>query len=831
MIKLTHLNKIYNKNRADEIHAINDVSLELPSTGLVALFGPSGSGKTTLLNVISGLDKANGTINIDNHEIKKYSAKNWDAIRNEYIGYIFQNYNLFEELSVYENISMALNMIGIYDKEVINSRVKEALKAVNMEHFGNRLAKALSGGQQQRVAIARALVKSPRIIIADEPTGNLDSTNTIAIMNIIKKISTKCLVVLVTHEASIVNFYADRIIEIKDGKVDKDYLVTATKTLDVKDDKTIYLQDLTKDSEVISNLNIDYFYDEKLDKDIKLSIIYRNGTIYIQNTTDKRIKLVDKNDSDIVIKDEKYKKISKKEIIDNTFEISALPNVNRNYKKGVIRFSNCLKSGFIKFARAKAIRKLLSLSFVLVSALTVYNLASFGANYNIDESSIYTVDNNIVSVVSGEDKMKSIDYDTAMKLATNIPSISAVLPTTSQATISIMLRDTYQTTNIYDSFNAYFISSNYASSYKIIKGRMIENDYEIVLDKYVMDKILDNYSIQCTGFNSYDKILGQTVIVSQYQSTIGGEYLGSQPALKIVGICETNSNIAIVSEKNANLKALNINVNGHSSYYGEQETYLDKSLAPSYTIVAGHDLNEKYDILVPASMMYDHAINEIYKVGEVSFNIVGFYKFNDNINSFAVNYIINSNDVYMAANKNYINGNFSTVYFYSTDKAITVNALTELGYSAHDEQTRILDKAIENRDANMLSTYAFYLVILIATLVYIYFMMRTSMISRIKEIGYYRCLGAKKKDICKIFIGEIFATSILTTLPGYLAMTYVVNKIQNAFGTLMNSFYFPFSYFIVGLVFLFAINIIFGLIPVLLLLRKTPSEIVSKYDI
>ena len=169
MIKARNLNKYFFKNKKNEIHVINNVSLDLPEKGLIALFGPSGGGKTTLLNVIAGLDKSKGELSYNGVDYSNYKMHKWDLMRTHDIGYIFQNYLLVEELSVYDNIRMTLEMVGIKDKEQIDKRIAYVLKSVGLEKFERRRAGQLSGGQQQRIAIARALAKNPKVIIADEP--------------------------------------------------------------------------------------------------------------------------------------------------------------------------------------------------------------------------------------------------------------------------------------------------------------------------------------------------------------------------------------------------------------------------------------------------------------------------------------------------------------------------------------------------------------------------------------------------------------------------------------------------------------------------------------
>ena len=224
MLKLENVNKYFNKNKPNEIHVLNNVSLDFDKTGLVAILGPSGSGKTTLLNLIGGLDKVDdGEIYINGKKITNSHSDSVDKIRNLNIGYIFQDYKLIDNISVYENIAISLKMIGEKDERKIKKNVQYVLEAVNMYRYRYRLAKTLSGGQKQRVAIARAIIKNPNIIIADEPTGNLDSKNSIAVMDILKSISKEKLVILVTHETELAKQYASRIIEIEDGKIIKDY--------------------------------------------------------------------------------------------------------------------------------------------------------------------------------------------------------------------------------------------------------------------------------------------------------------------------------------------------------------------------------------------------------------------------------------------------------------------------------------------------------------------------------------------------------------------------------------------------------------------------------
>lgn len=221
MLRLNNIVKTY--TLGDDVHrALDGVTLAFDKQEFVSILGASGSGKTTLLNIIGGLDTYNsGDMIISGKSTRTFKAKDWDSYRNGTIGFVFQSYNLITHLSVVENVKMALSISGVSSKESHN-RAVEALTAVGLEKHIHKKPNQLSGGQMQRVAIARALVTNPDIILADEPTGALDSVTSIQIMELIKTISRDKLVIMVTHNPEIAHTYSDRIISVKDGKVIED---------------------------------------------------------------------------------------------------------------------------------------------------------------------------------------------------------------------------------------------------------------------------------------------------------------------------------------------------------------------------------------------------------------------------------------------------------------------------------------------------------------------------------------------------------------------------------------------------------------------------------
>lgn len=202
--------------------ALKGVSMSFPEQSFVSILGESGSGKTTLLNIIGGLDQyTNGDLEIEGVSTKDFKDSDWDAYRNTTIGFVFQSYNLISHLSVLDNVDMSLRLINMPTSERLK-KAKDVLKEVGLEDHMYKKPSQLSGGQQQRVAIARALVNDPKILLADEPTGALDSVTSEQIMKLIKRISKGRLVIMVTHSQELAHKYSDRIIELRDGEVLKD---------------------------------------------------------------------------------------------------------------------------------------------------------------------------------------------------------------------------------------------------------------------------------------------------------------------------------------------------------------------------------------------------------------------------------------------------------------------------------------------------------------------------------------------------------------------------------------------------------------------------------
>ena len=218
MLKLKNIKKDYKTGDFIQ-HALKNISVSFRKNEFVAILGPSGSGKTTLLNIIGGLDRYDsGDLIIDGKSTKSFKDKDWDAYRNHAVGFIFQSYNLISHISVLENVEMGMTLSGVSSAER-RRKALELLEKVGLKDHAHKKPNQLSGGQMQRVAIARALANDPKIILADEPTGALDSKTSTQIMELIKEIAKDKLVIMVTHNAELAKDYASRIVSMKDGVI------------------------------------------------------------------------------------------------------------------------------------------------------------------------------------------------------------------------------------------------------------------------------------------------------------------------------------------------------------------------------------------------------------------------------------------------------------------------------------------------------------------------------------------------------------------------------------------------------------------------------------
>lgn len=817
MIKIENVNKYFNKHKKNQIHVINNTSLEFGENGLVALLGHSGSGKTTLLNAIGGLDKVNkGKIYINGEKITKRTSHKIDKIRNLNIGYIFQDYKLIDNMTVFENVAMVLRMLGIKDKKEIKGRVEYVLNCVNMYRYRNRLASMLSGGERQRVGIARAIVKNPNIVIADEPTGNLDSQNSLEIMNIIKAISKDRLVILVTHEVELAKFYASRIIEITDGKVVDDYENVDAKDLDYRIDNKIYLKDFEKNENINKdNINLK-IYGEKEDN-LNLQIVIKNGNIYIKSA-DKKVEAIDEA-SNIEFVDDHYKKIDKTIYQEYNYDISTV--IKKNIKPKYSSIYSLIKSiinGFKKIANYSILKKLLLIGFFVSAMFIVYAISNMAGTLKVEDSDFISRNKNYLEV-----KLPILKVEEYLKYEQD-ENINYIMPGNSNVTFTIKNEDYYQTSKMNAELLGSLSSINMISNEDIIQGRMPENEYEIVIDNMIIDKTANSLTttIVHAGIKSGAELLEKEVTIKNMKP------------FKIVGITNKNSPSIYVYESNF----INILSNSDSSgntmevitvdrtNENEPETNIInyKLKKDEITLKKGRLPENDYEVIVNISNQYNMKLNKKIKtkVNEVELTVVGYYDSSEDLNA----YLVNENTM-----KYKLISQSQNLVIYAKDDTKVAEKFDK-DYNLYVENTYENDKTnyLKQQSSSRKSSIIFASIILAISLVEIFLMMRSSFLSRIKEVGILRAIGVKKTDIYKMFVGEILAITSTASLLGILFMSYILSCITQI-KYLGGMFVINFWVILLSIILVFAFNIIVGLLPLFGVLRKTPAAILSRHDL
>lgn len=527
MLEVRNLKKIYKMKKGVSVNALNNISIKFPEKGLVFLLGKSGSGKSTLLNLLGGLDKYDsGEIIIKGVSSKDFKQSHFDSYRNTYVGFIFQEYNVLEEFSVGANIALALEL---QNKKATDQQINKILEEVDLTGFGNRKPNELSGGQKQRVAIARALVKNPQIIMADEPTGALDSNTGKQVLDTLKKLSKDKLIIVVSHDREFAETYGDRIIELADGKVISDVEKNSDNIIDNKysseyseslkfDDDSIVINKgyhLTEEDRILINNYLD-----NLNKDIKVKV----------GNTDTK-KFTETDESKIKYEDKSFKLIKSKLPLKNAFKIG----------------TSSLKHKKIRLAIT------ILLSFV---AFTLFALADTFGNYNhiktctksiFDTKVQYATVQKSIKHGSGlgtywsqwdnylsKDDIKKINKDTGLTFTGVVGNDETYsLENIDQ---SVKLSENDEGTN-YATYMSGFTSFTKKQiekmGYKVLAGEIpTGNNNDIAISEYVFE------TFKKAGYVPSGK--GKKVEIKSYNDLIGKSIALGNNQYKIVGIFNTN---------------------------------------------------------------------------------------------------------------------------------------------------------------------------------------------------------------------------------------------------------------------------------------------------
>lgn len=796
MITLNNLQKYFYRHKKNEIHVINDTSLEFGDSGLVALLGPSGCGKTTLLNCIGGLDKVNsGSLVINGEKITKKNFHKMDKIRNLHIGYIFQDYKLIDEWTVFDNVAVALKMCGVKNKAEIKKRVDAVLTAIELYRYRKRPASMLSGGERQRVGIARALVKNPSIIICDEPTGNLDSRNSIEIMNILKAISRERLVILVTHEVELAKLYADRIVTLTDGKVISDEENHDAHEIDYELEGKIYLKDLPINDEIKNDsVEVKYYSDDY--SKVKINVVYKNGTLYIESN--KKIETVNE-DSAFEIINAHYKKINKS--VYEKYNFNSEDISNKKYAS-LYNIFTMIKVGFNRIKHYSFIRKLSLLSFFIAGIMIMYSLSSIVGVSKVHLEDFNKDDNTYLSITSN-------DGDSLEKKISTLDNINFMMPGKMNYEFQIPVDDIFQTTGSSQYFEASLGSSATLTEEDLILGNL-PNTGEIVIDKRIFDKVSEEgmmgNSLLLVGIDSVDKLIGRKV------------KLGLHTELTIVGV--TDKVITEVFVNPSDLFRVVMDSSDYepleSSEFGDIYYYQDK-----IELKSGR-LPNTNEVIVHESLSLAYPLNKKsdIKLGNTELTVVGYYKSND----------INFNLVDESSIKQYAFDTSNTFIISSSKKTETVKSLRDSGILANDLYDKNFKEYDNGRKDSMNSSIISTSVIIVITLFEIFFVIRSSFQSRIREVGILRAIGVKRSDVYRMFAGEIIVATTIAGLTGIIlcyAFIYSLSDIQMVARVMSSN---PLLV-LVSATILYVFNTIIGLLPVWLTVRSTPATILARKDI
>lgn len=549
MIEVKNLTKIYKPKKGVPVKALDGVNLKIEEKGMVFILGKSGSGKSTLLNLLGGLDSYDdGEIIVKGKSSKDFSQSEFDSYRNTYIGFIFQEYNILNEFNVGQNIALAMELQG---KKATSEELNKLLTTVDLEGYASRKPNELSGGQKQRVAIARALIKEPEIIMADEPTGALDSNTGKQVFETLQKLSKEKLVLIVSHDREFAEFYGDRVIEMADGKIISDIIKSRSDSsfksdgIKVIDDKVLHIktgykltdEDLALIREFLEKNENDSIIsiDQKANMDFKkLTRIDEEGNkeSFI-NTTEEAIKTKTYNKDD-------FKLIKSKLPPKNAFKIGA-----SGLKAKPFRLFMTILLSAIAFAM-----------FGLADTLACYNKVTTTIN-SINDTSInyasivkqnkYTPDPESDYFYYNDAGMSQVDINLLNTKYSNQKFYGAFTDVRKdgRASPEIHMYNIYDTNTIYMSYNQYYrpyfygiveVDQDFFTKMGyVLSGEFPKNPDEIVLTAYSY-KIYELYRWA-------DSQYGTAKSIKSHYDLIGNELRIEDKKYKIVGVVDTHDDI------------------------------------------------------------------------------------------------------------------------------------------------------------------------------------------------------------------------------------------------------------------------------------------------
>lgn len=812
MIQINHLHKYYNEGKKNEQHVLNDITLEFPSTGLICILGESGSGKTTLLNTVGGLDTfSSGSITIDDKELKKYDPKVMEPIRNNSFDYIFQNYYLLKDYSVSYNIKLALNRYDLSDEEK-EERVDYVLDTLGIGKYKKKIVSKLSGGQQQRVSIARALVKSPDVIFADEPTGNLDEENTIRTMSILKNISKECLVLLVTHEKRIARFFGDRIIEVCDGKIVRDEPNVPADSYERSDDANIYLKELEQEDLSGGQAEFHMFqHKNAIPHKIELTLAWKDDKLYIQNNMPYDI-LIEGVENGVQILDEERPTLDLENVDEFSYELPKLESKGSARLSGKEIFHMAVENLQLMGKKQAFVISILLVTAVLLSL----TLAQFINSHTIDESAVIATDSHYVLVdfsgttsFRGYEAREQLNEYIQTTLTNNKEAEPFFVPKINVYLTGSGFKQLTKLTQMIQDFS--FVSKTHLKETDLICGEMPKKRNDVVMDRLLAERLINTKASVSTQHPTPESYLGMTLVMS----AVSQEF-------HVVGISDTEQPVIYCGQN----VMLGVNTKGYSIANIAELQAEDPN---SYK-----DLTLKKDEIMVRQGLYDsmdlgsgNTIN-LGEDFEHSYNIVD--TFPDNI---GVDYILSDEGCINIRNLMIYEN--MTCLLYSQDPAKTAAYYKKdennLGY-VYEAQVSIpsqneLKAYKEAHSSDMDAKQLIPLAVALISLIMVYFTIKSNASSRSEELTVYRLIGISRGSILKAYMLEMALVTTYTSLPAVLITSGVIQFISSI-PSLETNMVFPWWSALLLVACIYAVHIFISILPVYGILSKPPATLAVK---
>lgn len=803
MLQLKSIKKVYKTNDLDVI-ALNNVSIDFRKSEFVSILGPSGCGKTTLLNIIGGLDKyTEGDLIIDNKSTKKFKSTDFDSYRNHQIGFVFQSYNLIIHQSVLANVELALTLSGVSKKER-RKRAIEALDKVGLHEQINKRPNQLSGGQMQRVAIARAIVNNPEIILADEPTGALDSKTSLQIMDLLKEISKEKLIIMVTHNEELAYKYSTRVVKLLDGNIIEDtnpYKIEDNQKEDFKV-KKIAMSFLTALSLSFNNLLT------KKGRTILTSFAGSIGIIGIalilslSNGVNNYIKRVEEDalssypliiekttfSTDEIISSLMTKKEKTNQELDKIYSNDIVVDMLSNMTKGIK--SNNLKDFKTYLDNNTKIKDyVLDINYKYNITLNIYK--------NNKDKIIKVNPNDLFSSLMGNNNYQSSysNYNVFTEMLDN----QEVLKNQYE-----VLAGKYATEE--NELMLITNSNNEISDY-VLYTLGIKDQMEL---QSIIAKVMkgESVSVNKTTYN-YDDLLNleyKLVLPTSYYQKVNNKYIKIEDEEGIKKLIQEGMTLKIVGIIKEKENATSLAINGSIAY--------NKKLIQKVI----QEINN-------SQIVKDQLNNK-------NINILTNEKF-DNLTTYED--VLNQLNVYDFDNP-------SSVNLYMKDfesKKSVVKLINE--YNKKQRENNLEENVIHYTDlvgtmigsvSSIVNTISYVLIAfvtisLVVSSIMIGIITYISVIERTKEIGILRAIGASKKDISRVFNAETIIIGFTSGLFGIIItilLNIPINIIIKNITNISNISKLPIIGGIVLIIISIILTLIGGLIPAKIASKKDPVE-------